>query len=707
VTDPWNFASEPPVADGGGTVTLIEGSTFCIGDASGQVFPDRAQGLFVRDTRVVSGWRLTIDGTEPKALAVHQDAPYAATCLGRLPPKPGRADSTVLVVRDRYVGNGLRERITVRNTSSEPLVAAVELAVQTDFADLFEVKEGRSHPVDDLAVRIGDGALRISRRRFDHEQAVRIEGSDDPSLGIGGLRWDVAVAGHSTWSATVEVRALFDGAVLSTTFPSADPADGSVSARRLQDWRSTRPHVRTGSAALAGALRRSVEDLGSLRIYDPTHPERPVVAAGAPWFMALFGRDSLLTSWMLLPFDTSLALGTLRTLADHQGRRRDPATEEQPGRILHEIRFGPATQGAYGERTIYFGTADATPLFCMLVGELARWTGLTDDIRDLLPHVDRALAWIVEDGDRDGDGFVEYARSTDEGLVNQGWKDSWDGVNDAAGRIPPAPIALAEVQAYCYGAFVARAALAAADGDTEVASGWTARAEELKRRFNDTFWLPERGWYAIGLDGDKAPIDALTSNIGHCLWTGIADDDKAAAVAAHLTSRDLFTGWGVRTLAESMGAYNPMSYHNGSVWPHDSALCAAGLVRYGFVTEAHALVTGLIEASAHFGHRLPELFCGFGSDEFAIPVGYPSSCSPQAWAAATPVALLRAILRLDPDVPVGRIACAPAVPAALRPLEVSGIRVGGATLTITVDDDGWRVDGSDDAGLTLAGPNSG
>jgi glycogen debranching enzyme len=463
--------------------------------------------------------------------------------------------------------------------------------------------------------------------------------------------------------------------------------------------------VRTSEPGLAAALTRSIEDLGALRIFDPAHPERATVAAGAPWFMAVFGRDSLLTAWMLMPLDVTLAIGTLQTLADHQGVRVDPTTEEEPGRILHEVRFGSATDFALGGRSIYYGTADATPLFVMLLAELSRWGGCTETVQALLPHADRALAWIDDFGDLDGDGFVEYQRKTDRGLVNQGWKDSWDGVNFATGAIAESPIALAEVQGYTYAAYRGRSYLARDVGDDAGFRYWTARADDLKRAFNETFWLRDKGWYALGLDRDKRPIDSLTSNIGHCLWTGIVDDDKAPLVADCLLSEDMFSGWGIRTLARSMGAYNPLSYHNGSVWPHDNAICAAGLMRYGFVHHAQRVITAVLDAAQHFDHRLPELFCGFGRDEFHQPIPYPTSCSPQAWAAAAPLLFLRSLLRFDPRLPDGQVHCAPQVPVDYLPLRVSGLRVGGARLAIDVRAPGdWSVSGLDGSGIELVEP---
>jgi glycogen debranching enzyme len=319
----------------------------------------------------------------------------------------------------------------------------------------------------------------------------------------------------------------------------------------------------------------------------------------------------------------------------------------------------------------------------MLLGEAAGWGADPAAVAELLPAADRALAWIEGHGDRDGDGYVEYERATDRGLRNQGWKDSFDGVTFADGRIADTPIALAEVQGYAYAAYVARSRLAEHAGDGATAQRWTARAEALRTAFNRDFWLPDHGWFALGLDRGKRPIDSLASNMGHCLWTGIIDEDKAAAVAEHLLSPEMFTGWGVRTLASSMSAYNPMSYHNGSVWPHDNALIVAGLMRYGFVEHAQRIACGLIEASTHFGGRLPELFCGFDRSEFETPIPYPTSCSPQAWAAASPLLLLRTLLRFDPAVPESRVWLAPELPAGLGDLTLERLAVAGARVTVS------------------------
>jgi len=693
MTEPWSSGDLPPGQGACSPVTLLEGSTFCISEPGGDIVPDRSQGLFVRDTRMLSRWELTVDGIEPQPLSVQHAEPFAASFLGRMPPRVGLADSSLLVIRRRYVGDGMREDITLRNTSGRAKRFRLVLTAEADFADLFEVK-GRSKPRAVASTAMEDSGLVITSGRRERRQELRITGDQNPSVtDDGALAWRLLVPGHGELTVTVEAVPIDDGVAMKLRHPRGQAVDRTLPAKRLRKWRQKGPQVRTSDRNLSEVLARSVEDLGALRIFDPEHPRWPVVAAGAPWFMALFGRDSLLTAWMLLPWDPGLALGTLRTLAAWQGSDFDDASEEEPGKILHEVRFGPAASFALGGRRAYFGSADATPLFVMLLGELQRWGGKENAIASLLPHADRALEWIETHGDADGDGFVEYRRKTNHGLVNQGWKDSWDGINFADGTIAETPIALAEVQAYVYAAYRARAQLAKRAGDEPGATYWRKKAKQLKHDFNERFWLPDRGWYAVGLDAQKRPIDSLTSNIGHCLWTGIADKEKAASVARLLMSAEMFSGWGIRTLASSMGAYNPMSYHNGSVWPHDNAICAAGLIRYGYIDHAQRITDAIVDASAAFGYRLPELFCGFGRDEFASPVPYPTSCSPQAWAAGAPLMLLHSLLRFTPEVGSGQLWCAPEIPDRFLPMRVSGVRVGKSRLTVAIGEGQWEITG--------------
>ena len=694
MSDAWTFEGTPSVSGlAGGTVTLVEGSSFCISTPTGDIEPGTAQGLFYRDTRFVSCWQLRINDAAPQVLAMEPHNPFAATFVTRARPRAGRADSTLLVVRHRYVGNGMREDLVLRNVALEPAACVIALAVDADFAHVFEVKEDRVAPRGTRSVEAGEGGLRFTYHWLDQTRGLQVN-LDCPAVAVGGLLTSqVVVPARGEWRACIQVVPVMEDGAAEPRYRCGQPAAASMPARRLEHWRSTTPLVASSHDGLRAALAASEEDLGALRIFDPEYPDRAVVAAGAPWFMTLFGRDSLITSWMTLPVDPSLAVGTLQTLARYQGERVDALSEEEPGRILHEMRWGMGTSGR--EHT-YYGTADATPLFVMLLGELRRW-GLADGIVDeLLPHADRALDWVEHYGDRDGDGFVEYIRATDQGLANQGWRDSWDGVPFASGRLAEPPIALCEVQGYVYAAYVARAHFAREVGDHDTARHFDEKAAALKAAFNERFWLRDHGWFALALDRDKTPVDSLTSNIGHCLWTGIVDQDKARQLAGHLVSPEMFTGWGVRTLSSAMGAFNPMSYHNGSVWPHDSAVVAAGLMRYGFVEEAQRIAMGLLEAAAAFGGRLPELFCGFDRSEFPLPVGYPTSCSPQAWAAATPFSLLRTLLRMEPWVPRGKLWLAPELPAELGDLRVDNIPLRGARLSVTVTGHEVKVEGLPD-----------
>jgi glycogen debranching enzyme len=663
MTQSWGYTGEPPFLDGSAAAqTLVEGSLFCVSASNGDIPASGSYGLFFRDLRCLSRWELRVDGHSPQPLSAYRPEPFAATYVSRVPPQRGRADSHLLVLRHRYLGDGMREDIVVRNLGQETAGCAITLLVDADFADLFEVKENRviGHPDRLTSGATADPAgLRFGYRWLGHSREVQIT-SEAPGAGSPGLlTFAVAIPPKQDWRTSMQVTFAVDGQRLAPAYLGTGHPDHASPARRRARWIDEGPVVTTPHAPLEAALRTGQRDLGALRISDPEHPGQEVIAAGAPWFMTVFGRDSLLTAWMAMPLDPELAVGTLLTLARHQGTVMDPLTEEQPGRILHEMRFGAEAGLALGGGSVYYGTADATPLFVMVLAEARRWGMSQEALKVLLPHADAALDWMAAHGDRDGDGFLEYQRATDQGLVNQGWKDSFDGVNFASGALAAPPIALCEVQAYAYGAYVARSTLAEEAGEHTVAEHWASKAATLKRAFNEAFWLPDRGWYAVALDRDKRPVDSLTSNIGHCLWTGIVDQDKAASVAAHLLSDDMFNGWGVRTLSAAMGAYNPLSYHNGSVWPHDNAITVAGLMRYGFVEQAQRLTLALLDAGVAFAGRYPELWSGFDREEFTMPLPYPTSCSPQAWAAASPWLLLRSLLCLQPDLLQGSLTVEP------------------------------------------------
>ncbi len=683
----------PSLGPPGGSVTLVEGSAFCISGRSGDIVPDSPQGLFFRDTRFLSRLELRVNEQRPEALAADSTTPFSATFVCRTRPLAGKADSTLVVFRHRYVGRGMREDISIFNYGEEPAYCTVELRMNADFADLFRVKEGRVKPEGDVTMQPSSSGTLFRYQKGSVRKGARITLGDSAQWASNVAKFELVVPARGNWSTCLQLAPVIEDDEIEPRYLCGQPVEEATPQARLDKWRAGVPLVGTDVEELRAVVVRSAEDLGALRIFDPDFPDRTVVAAGAPWFMTLFGRDSLITSWMALLVDPDLALGVLQTLARFQGAKVDPRNDEEPGRILHEMRFGEAPSLSLGGGHVYYGSVDATPLFVMLLGELRRW-GLARDIVDgLMPSADAAMNWIEEYGDRDGDGYVEYQRASDRGLVNQGWKDSWDGIRYADGRIGRAPIALCEVQGYVYGAYLARAHFADEAGDDATAARFRSKAVDLKTAFNRDFWIEEKGWYAMGLDADKRPLDALASNMGHCLWTGIVDEEKAPLVAEKLMSDDMFSGWGIRTLAQSMAGYNPISYHCGSVWPHDNAIIAAGLMRYGFVEPAHRVIMAMFNAAASQGHRLPELFGGLGRAEVNFPVAYPSSCSPQAWAAAAPLMFLRTILRLDPWVPHDKVWISPILPEGINYLRIDRIPLAGARVTVEIEGTDVKVSG--------------
>jgi glycogen debranching enzyme len=686
----WNLDTAGSI--GPNAVTIVEGSSFFISAENGDLDPGLAHGVFYQDTRILSRWNLLVNDHVVEGLMAVNPEPYRALFTGRAPQPDGAADRPMVVERDRQVGDGVRETLTVRNYSNTPASCSIKLAVEADFADLFEVKAGRKTRQLRPSHRSEDDRLVISGRHNGRLLAVAVR-APGAVVNRHGVMYKVTVPAKGAWTATIVVTPSSDGSEPAGRFSANTPQQESVPALRHRTWGAAAPQISMDNPALERTLRQSQRDLGSLRIADPAHPDRTVIAAGAPWFMALFGRDSLLTSLMALPVDPAIALGTLQTLAEHQGQKVNKLTEEQPGRILHEVRLGSGAALSLGGDKTYYGTADATPLFVTLLGEISRWGLEPRAVQELLPHADRALDWITRYGDRDGDGFVEYERATRHGLINQGWKDSYDGINFADGTLAEPPIALCEVQGYVYSAYVSRALLALDAGDHALASSWGDRAAALKEEFNRRFWLPQRGYFAIALDKDKRPVDACASNMGHCLWSGIVDDDKAPLVAQRLMEPDMFSGWGVRTLASTMGAFNPVSYHNGSVWPHDNALIAGGLMRYGLIEESQRVAMAILDAAEAFGGRLPELFCGFPREAGLPPVPYPSSCSPQAWASATPIHLIRVLLRFDPSAPSGRLWLSPAFPDGFGYLKKEQVPLAGSRLTIEVSGNAAHVTG--------------
>lgn len=693
----WN-ADTAAGSVGAGAITLVEGSSFCISQANGDITRGPAHGVFIQDTRVLSQWELRINGQALESLAAEVREPYRALFIARVPGAENHADSGLLVERLREVSGGLQERITLRNYSMESAAFEVCLRIDADFSDLFEVKEARIRQRWTISRELSEDSLVISAAWNELSRAVVVQGAG-AEVTNEGLIYRLNLEAHAVWTVIITALPAAPWGSGSGTLSDFGGATASRLDARRKEWVAKIPVIHAGNRSIERTLRRSYDDLGALRIEDPNHPDRVVVAAGAPWFMTLFGRDSLWASRMSLDVDPSLALGTLQTLADRQGRVVDPVTEEEPGKILHEVRLDVSTSLALGGKSVYFGSVDSTPLFVMVLGAVSRWGFATDTIAELLPHADRALDWIRHYGDKDGDGFVEYQRLSSQGLLNQGWKDSWDGINFADGRLAQPPIALCEVQAYVYTALLTRSWMAYDAGDPALGANLAREAASLKVKFNEQFWVRDRGYFAIALDGKKRQVDSCASNMGQCLWHGIIDDDKVPQVVEWLMSKELFSGWGVRTLATNMAAYNPASYHNGSVWPHDNAIIVAGLMRYGYVDEAQRIATALLDAAEFSGGRLPELFCGFEREKLVAPVPYPTACSPQAWAATTPIQLLTSMMGYDAYVSRGGVWMDPAVPESFGDLHISNAPIADGRITIDVSGTEATVGGLPD-GLT-------
>jgi glycogen debranching enzyme len=665
------------------TVSVLEGNTFVVGRRNGDVDagPGEPHGLFHRDTRHLSRWLLTLDGKALDALSTDDTNSFSA----RFFLVPGSAseytDATLSVIRRRVVGDGFYEELTVLNHDKERIQPEIAIAVAADFADLFEVKDATIDKPGNTFGRVADGVLvrGYERGGYIRETWIRPH-DDDAELTADRIVFRPMIEPQETWSTWIEVVAAVDGTPAGhehTRYqPGDEPRPHAPSRARpgvhptLRELLSVAPKLETDWEPLKLTYARSIVDLAALRFYPQEGSEAAVPAAGLPWFQTLFGRDSLITSYQSLHIDPDLAATTLDVLASMQGTRRDDFRDEEPGKIPHELRFGELTAFKQRPHSPYYGSADATMLFLILLDEYERFTGDGERVRRLEPNARAALAWIDQDGDRDGDGYVEYERrNAESGLENQCWKDSWNSIMFADGKLAKLPRATCELQGYVYDARRRTARLARELWDDDaLATKLEGQAEELKRKFNEDFWLEDGGYYALALDGDKRQVDALTSNIGHLLWSGIVDDDRAAEVVARLFEERLFSGWGVRTMAEGSGGYNPIGYHQGTVWPHDNSLIAAGLRRYGYDKEAATIAFAILQAAEYFLGRLPETFAGYPRSLTEYPVEYPTACSPQAWATGAPLLLLRVLLGLEPEN--GQVTQDPILPDRISQLVV-------------------------------------
>ncbi|MBG6224557.1 hypothetical protein IWX63_001116 [Arthrobacter sp. CAN_A2] len=596
-------------------------------DPHGQIRATGAQGIHCGDDRVISRAVLTVDGTEPEWVSAQVRSARRVDFLAMVRIENAGADPLVQLTRTRTASaEGVREVLRIESALDEPLTVALACSLTADSTPMEKVKSGQ-----------GPGApLRVDglqwNWRNDDTSAVLDPGTASVSFdgGVIDLRWLVTVdpgsAAEVVWS--LALRDAGAPMIAPTTGPLQVPAVGD---RRLD-------HL----------LRRSISDLNGLRMASADEPAATFLAAGAPWFFTMFGRDSLIAARMLLPVSTELAGSTLAALASRQGAVSDASTAEQPGKILHEVRRGTLQfeEGGTGIALppVYYGTIDATPLWIMLLHDAWR-AGLDDDVVEhLLDPLEKALAWLRDFGDSDGDGFLEYLDTSGHGLANQGWKDSGDSIRWHDGSLAEGPIALSEVQGYAYEAALGGAALLEAFGRPG-ADGWRSYAGSLAERFRDSFWCSDdTGRYpAIALDAQKRAVDGVTSNMGHLLGTGILTAEEEAVVVARLLDPTMFSGFGIRTVSTTNGGFWPTRYHAGSVWSHDTGMIISGMLRAGFADEAAVLALGLLDAAEGFDWRLPELFSGHAADDVERPVPYPASCRPQAWAAASAVPIAQAL----------------------------------------------------------------
>jgi glycogen debranching enzyme len=656
------------------TISILDGSTFVVSDAHGDVEagPDQVHGLFYRDTRFLSRWVLTVDGRRPDVLSV-ENGKYFEAQFFLYPPTGTIYENPYLsLIRKRKVGDGFHEDITAFNHGNERKQVEIRLAAGADFADLFEVKDALEKK-GEFYREVRDDVLVLGYRRDDFVRETLITSGEPAEIAEDGFTFRLTLEPQSEWNTCIDVRPVTDETVKAVKYGhEAEDAHPNM-ALTLEQWIDEAPSLSSDADDVQHVYRKSLVDLAALRFYSILFPGESLPAAGLPWFMTIFGRDSLITSYQSLPFTPDLARTALRVLAARQGTKVDDFRDEEPGKILHEIRFGELVR--FGERphSPYFGSADTTPFFLILLDEYERWTGDNELVRSLEPNARAALDWIARYGDRDGDGYVEYQRRNEEtGLENQCWKDSWNSIIWNDGTLAELPRATCEIQGYVYDAKVRAARLAGEIwSDPKLADRLEGEAAELKRHFNEDFWMPERQYFAVALDGEKRRVDTLTSNAGHLLWSGIVEDDKADTVARQLMGDKLFSGWGVRTMAEGEGPYNPIEYHNGTVWPHDNSFIAAGLARYGYREEAARIAAALFDAATFFDYRLPETFAGYPRERTRFPVEYPTACSPQAWATGAPLLLVRVLLGLEPDG--DQLGIDPVLPENIEELALRGI----------------------------------
>src|SRR5579884_1089339 len=695
---------------GPNVITVNRGRTFVVSDLDASIRGQAEQGLISRDIRFLSHYRYRINGRKWKLITSaplsHVAARFEFTNPALLSAAGPVPRHVVGFTVQRAIADGVHEDLELVNYHYAPVRLTLEIELGSDFADLFEVRNRHIRVHREIHSHWDEAAQRYTaeyaregyRARFVYE----VTRSTTRARRHGhALLFDLTLPPGGRWQACVNLIPEIDG----VPFGPVSRCGSEPLMRweaHMDEWRGAMARLRTSDDRLTQTLRVSGDDLVAL-LLDEQPPGRPaVLAAGVPWFVALFGRDNIIAGLQALPLHRSFALGALGELARHQATTSDDYRDADPGKIPHELRTGELARFGLIPHTPYYGTADATLLYPILLHEAYLWTGDPELLADYLPAAERCLHWIDAYGDRDGDGFQEYRTRSPRGIKHQGWKDSGDGVVYGNGQFVEPPVALCELQGYAYDAKTRMAVLYEEMGHAARATRLREEAETLYTRFNETFWLEDEGTYAFGLDAHKQPITSTVSNAGHCLWSGIVPPARARRVIARLTADDMWSGWGIRTLSAAHPAFNPFAYQRGAVWPHDNAIIATGCRRYGDAETAARIARGVFDAAERFQqNRLPELMSGLERSVPGFPAQYLGACVPQAWAASSAFALLHVLLGLRADAPRGYLYVSPALPAWLDWVEVENLQVGPARVALRC----WREDGRSRVEvLDLCGP---
>lgn len=678
-------------------IVTNQGHTVLVTEPDGQIPSPSQKGLYFRDTRLLSHWSLCANGKPWELLNGGNLDHYASRVFltnRDIVAKEGTIPAHSLqLVLGRAIDEGMHEDIDIINYGMESAEFNLEISIESDFADLFEVKSGKAFQRGLIASQwsADDSSLRTIYRNKDfcREIVVLIGATDSaPAYANGRIVFPIALGPRKSWHACILYE--FGNSKVRTKAPSrcvVDSADSRV-GHRLEQWRKDALKLESSDGSFSRLFKQAVDDLASLRLPIEDGDElRFVPAGGVPWFVALFGRDSLIASLQNVAVYPDFARGVLDVLGSHQAAENDAYRDAEPGKILHELRLGELAHFKAIPHSPYYGTADATILYLIVLH--AAWRSIGDGglLERHLQTAQRCLDWIDHYGDRDGDGFQEYATRSPAGYENQGWKDAGDAVLNPDGSPVQGPKAVCELQGYVYDAWLRMAEIFDELGQADAATRLRNKAAMLFDRFNDAFWDEESGFYAYALDGKKRKVLTVASNPGHCLWSGIVPPDRAGKVARRLMAGDMLSGWGIRTLSADHPAYNPLSYQNGSVWPHDNGLIALGLRRYGFAAEACRVAHDVIAAAGYFAHRqIPELYAGLQREAMNFPVQYLGANVPQAWAAGSTFMFLQTILGLAPDAPQGKLYVDPFLPDWLPGVTIRDLRVGKQTFDIRF----WR-----------------